>query len=103
MICYCGHDCSRCRTYLATVNDDAAMRQASAKFYKDEFNHDIPLEKLRCMGGRSGDVFEGCRHCPFIKCCKEHGYEYCSDCPEYPCANLTGYMEKYINKANQVI
>lgn len=34
--CYCGHDCSRCLTYLATVNNDNDLREKSQRFYKDE-------------------------------------------------------------------
>jgi hypothetical protein len=102
-LCYCGHDCSRCLTYLATVNNDNALRAASAKFYKDEFNIDIPLEKFRCMGGRSNEIFVGCKDCPYMKCCKERGYDSCTECAVYPCEELKWYQEKYVNKVNQII
>lgn len=32
--CYCGHDCSRCITYIATQNDDDTLREQSQRFYK---------------------------------------------------------------------
>jgi hypothetical protein len=97
-LCYCGHDCSRCFTYLATVNDDAAMREESFRFYKWK----IPFEKIRCMGGRSGDIFEACRECPFMKCCKERGYDFCKECTDYPCETLAPFLEKYVNKVLQI-
>jgi hypothetical protein len=102
-LCYCGHDCSRCLTYVATVNNDNALRAASAKFYNDEFNIDIPLEKLRCMGGRSDEIFEGCKDCPYMKCCGERGLYSCEECADYPCGELKWYQEKYVNKVNQII
>lgn len=101
-ICYCGHDCSRCFTYLATINNDEDLRKQSQKFYKDEFGIDVPLEDIHCLGGRSEDVFYLCRGCPWIKCCKERRVEACSDCPDYPCEALKQYQEKYANKCNQV-
>ena len=27
LLCYCGHDCARCLTYLATINDDEDLRK----------------------------------------------------------------------------
>ena len=36
-ICYCGHDCARCLTYLATINNDEELRKQSQSFYKIEF------------------------------------------------------------------
>lgn len=35
-ICYCGHDCSRCLTYLATINNDEDLRKQTQEFYKGE-------------------------------------------------------------------
>ena len=102
MVCYCGHDCSRCVTYLATLRDDDHLRELSRKFYKETFGQDIPLEKFNCFGGRSDHLFELCRGCPFRKCCKERDIKSCSLCPEYPCKPLKEYQEKYVNKCNQI-
>lgn len=99
---FCGHDCSRCLTYLATVNNDEELRVKSQRFYKDKFNLDIPLEKLRCLGGRSEGVFYMCNGCPWMKCAKEKGLSACSECVEYPCKPLAEYQEKYVNKRNQI-
>ena len=101
-ICYCGHDCSRCLTYLATISNDDDLRKQSQEFYKTEFGIDIPLEEIHCLGGRSKDIFYLCKECPFIKCCKEHSIEMCCDCPKYPCQNIKEYQEKYVNKCNQI-
>jgi len=101
-ICYCGHDCSRCLTYLATVNDNEDLRKQSQKFYKTEFGIDIPPKDIHCLGGRSEDIFYLCKECPLIKCCKEHSIEICCDCPKYPCKDIKDYQEKYVNKCNQI-
>lgn len=101
-LCYCGHDCSKCVTYIATQRNDDNLRRQSQSFYKENFGLDIPLEKFNCNGGRSGKVFELCKECPFIKCCKQHDIDSCSKCPEYPCKNISDYQAKYVNKCNQI-
>lgn len=101
-LCFCGHDCSRCKTYLATVNDDDELRGQSRQFYKDTFGWDIPLSKLRCNDGRSDEPFYLCRDCPWAKCCRERGLAACSECEQYPCPPLAAYMDKYVNKCNQI-
>jgi hypothetical protein len=79
------------------------LRQKSALFYKDEFNIELSYDSIRCMGGRSNEIMEGCRDCPYMKCCNEKGLNACSDCEEYPCENLAWYIEKYVNKVNQIV
>lgn len=102
LLCYCGHDCARCLTYLATINNDEELRKQSQSFYKTEFGMDIPLADIHCLGGHSEDIFYLCKECPFIKCCKEHSIEMCCDCPKYPCKDIKEYQEKYVNKCNQI-
>ena len=100
--CYCGHDCARCITYIATQRNDDNLRRQSQSFYKERFGLDIPLEKFNCEGGRSPNVFELCKECPFVKCCKQHNVDSCSKCPEYPCKEISAYKAKYVNKVNQI-
>lgn len=102
MTCYCGHDCSRCVTYLATVRNDDELRNQSQQFYKDMFGYDIPLYEIHCMGGRSDDVLYLCKDCSWMKCAKEKGLSSCSNCMEYLCKPLKEYQEKYVNKCNQI-
>lgn len=100
--CYCGHDCSRCVTYIATQTDDDTLREQSQRFYKEQFRKDIPLEKFNCWGGRTDKVFELCQDCPFVKCCKERSVDSCHKCPKYPCKEISDYQAKYVNKCNQI-
>ncbi len=100
--CYCGHDCARCVTYLATVRDDDALRRTSRRFYRDTFGIDIPSDKLCCLGGRSDTVMPLCRTCPFAACCRRRGIDRCADCPDYPCPAIADYTAKYVNRVNQI-
>jgi aminoglycoside phosphotransferase (APT) family kinase protein len=100
--CFCGHDCSRCITYLATIRNDINLRTQSQQFYKDEFELDIPLGEINCLGGRSDNILKLCRDCPWMKCCRERKIDACSECTEYPCKPLAKYQAKYVNKGNQL-
>lgn len=100
--CFCGHDCTRCKTYLATVRGDESLRRESQQFYKKEFRLDIPLSDLRCYGGRSDQSMRLCRDCPWARCAKKRGLFACTDCGEYPCKALAEYQDKYVNRCNQV-
>lgn len=101
MPCYCGHDCARCNTYIATQRNDDKLRKQSQRFYKETFGLDIPLEGFNREGGRSDNRFGLCRACPFVKCCKKHHVSFCGECPEYPCKEISDYEIKYVNKSNQ--
>ncbi len=100
--CYCGHDCSRCVTYIATQKDDDTLREQSQKFYRETFGITIPLSEFYCFGGRSDCIFELCRDCPFRSCCRKHKVEQCSACPEYPCEEIREYQTRYVNQCNQI-
>lgn len=100
--CFCGHDCARCVTYLASRRDDDGFRRRAQAFYREAFGLAVPLAGCRCGGGRSQEVFALCRECPFALCCRERGIDACAACPEYPCPQLAAYQEKYVNRCNQV-
>ena len=36
MIGYCGLDCEKCDAYIATMNDDQALREKTAKLFAGE-------------------------------------------------------------------
>ena len=42
MIAYCGLDCEKCDAYLATINDDQALREKTAKLWA-ELNKSFPI------------------------------------------------------------
>ncbi len=101
-LCYCGHDCARCMTYLATVNDDGAMRERARRFYEETFARSLSPEELVCYGGRSSRVCVLCKDCPFARCCRERGIASCRECPQYPCAEIAAYEAQYVNQCGQI-
>ena len=54
MIAYCGLDCEKCDAYLATIHDDQALREKTARLWA-ELNHaPILPEHINCEGCRAG-------------------------------------------------
>ncbi|MBE6884669.1 MAG: DUF3795 domain-containing protein [Ruminococcaceae bacterium] len=98
--CYCGHDCSRCVTYLATISSDDTLRLRAQKFYA-EMGYDLSLKDISCMGGRSDHVFCLCLSCPFMRCCREKGISSCTLCAS-PCEMFKNYQIRYVNNSNQM-
>jgi len=95
MVCYCGIDCSRCKTLHATVDDYDELRKTVQAYY-DEFGHNIDIKDLNCLGCRSDSMLAGCADCPYMKCGKGKGLSRCDECAEYPCDSLRWYIDKYI-------
>lgn len=84
MIAYCGIDCEKCDAYIATINDDQALREQTAKKWADLNNAPILPEHINCQGCRTEgvktvfcDSICGIRQCALMK-----GVETCGDCPE---------------------
>ena len=82
MIAYCGLDREKCDAYIATVRDDQALREKTAKKWA-ELNHTPILpEHINCQGCRA----EGIKTvfcdslCQIRQCALKRGVETCGDC-----------------------
>ena len=52
MIAYCGLDCEKCNAYLATINDDQALREKTAKLWAELNNAPVLPEHINCENCR---------------------------------------------------
>lgn len=84
MIAYCGLDCEKCDAYLATLHDDQALREKTAKAWS-ELNH-VPIlpEHINCLGCRADGIKTVfCDSlCEIRQCALKKGVETCGDCEE---------------------
>ena len=82
MIAYCGLDCEKCDAYLATVHDDQALREKTAKAWA-EFNH-VPIlpEQINCNGCRAdGTKTVFCDSlCQIRQCALKKAVQTCGEC-----------------------
>ena len=84
LIAICGLDCEKCDAYIATKNDDQALREKTAKLWSELNNAPILPEHINCDGCRmNGRKTVFCdRLCPVRQCALSKGFETCGECPE---------------------
>lgn len=84
MIGYCGLDCEKCDAYFATIHDDQALREKTAKLWAELNDAPILPEHINCMGCRvDGVKTVYCDSlCPIRQCALERGVVTCGCCPE---------------------
>jgi hypothetical protein len=84
MIAFCGLDCEKCDAYIATKNDDQALREKTAKLWSELNNAPILPEHINCDGCRAnGRKTVFCESlCNIRQCALKKGVETCGDCPE---------------------
>ena len=96
MIAFCGLNCEKCDAYIATKNDDQALRVKTAKLWSEMNNTNILPEQINCEGCRmNGKKFVYCESmCGIRKCAMSKGYETCGDCPEMGTCPTLGQVTK---------
>lgn len=84
MIAYCGLDCEKCDAYLATINDDQALREKTAKQWAKLNNAPILPEHINCQGCRvEGIKTVFCDSlCDIRQCALKKSVVTCGDCPD---------------------
>ena len=82
MIGCCGIDCEKCDVYIATKNDDNALREKTAEMWSRLNNVNITPDMLYCTGCRCDGVktYYCSDTCKIRKCVKDNGFETCSEC-----------------------
>lgn len=84
MIAYCGLDCEKCDAYLATVTDDQALREKTAKLWAELNNAPILPEHINCQGCRvDGIKTVFCDNlCKIRQCALKKKRMTCGGCPD---------------------
>ena len=97
MIAYCGLNCEKCDAYIATVNNDQALREKTAKFWSELNKVSILPEQINCEGCRSDGVKTAfCENiCPIRKCAVKKEVEVCSKCSDFKnCETIQTFLSK---------
>ena len=96
MIAYCGLDCEKCDAYLATINDDQALREKTAKAWA-ELNHaPILPEHINCQGCRADGVKTVfCDSiCEIRRCAMKKGVDTCGNSPDMETCKTVGMIHE---------
>jgi len=83
MIAYCGLDCEKCDAYRATINNDQALREKTAKLWSELNKVPISPEQINCLGCRAAGVKTVfCEKlCAIRQCALKKKVETCGACP----------------------
>ena len=84
-IAFCGLNCEKCDAYIATKNNDDALREKTAKLWSELNNVPILPEHINCDGCRmDGKKTVFCdKLCPIRQCAMKKGFETCADCSDF--------------------
>lgn len=84
MIAYCGLDCEKCDAYLATKNNDQALREKTAKLWSELNNAHIAPEDINCQGCHGDGVKTVfCSSlCGIRQCAVKKNIATCGECPD---------------------
>ena len=84
IIAYCGLNCAECGAYLATKNNDQALREKTAAEWKIAYNFDFTPEMINCTSCKGTGVLIGhCSQCEIRKCAMEMNVVNCGACNEF--------------------
>ena len=100
LIGYCGLDCEKCDAYIATKNNDQALREKTARLWSELNNVPILPEHIDCEGCRfNGKKTVFCNSlCTIRQCALEKGVATCGDCSEMEACPIVGAL--HTNNAN---
>ncbi|HUU53878.1 MAG TPA: DUF3795 domain-containing protein [Armatimonadota bacterium] len=87
MMAPCGLGCSECAIHLAANDPAEADRLAEA--WRDQGHQRADASWFRCQGCRGDRSVRWCEDCRIAECCvDERSLNLCSECDEFPCAQL---------------
>ena len=94
MTACCGLDCKKCEAYIATREDDDAMRAEVASKWSERYHADIKPEHIQCSGCRSDGVrfYYSEKMCEIRKCCMARKMASCAVCDAYVCSELAAFI-----------
>lgn len=95
-IAVCGLDCEKCDARIATITDDDALREKTARLWSKLNGVPITAVEINCMGCRAeGIKTVYCSQlCPIRKCAMEKGIATCGSCPEVDtCATVGALLQ----------
>lgn len=90
-IACCGVECSACDAFVATRDDNDALRQKTAATWSRQFDVPVAPEYINCDGcqqSTGGHLEFCCELCRIRPCCLQKGFETCAQCPDYVCEIL---------------
>jgi hypothetical protein len=100
VIAYCGLDCEKCPTFIATRRGDRALQEKTAREWSQHYaqftgRSDLQAEEMICEGCTAAEerIFLGCRVCPMRTCALGNEFATCAECGKFEsCESLNGFF-----------
>lgn len=84
LIAYCGLNCAECGAYVATKNNDQALREKTAAEFSEMYGSNVTPDMVRCTGCKDGSILMAqCLDCEIRKCASAKGIKNCGACGEF--------------------
>ena len=98
LIACCGIDCENCDARIATIADDNALREGTAKKWSEMFgSSEITAASINCTGCRTdGAKFSHCEVCEIRNCATEKGFATCGECAELDSCQIVGFVLQHV-------
>jgi len=90
MIAYCGIDCLKCKSYIATQSGSRGALAKVAKDLEKMYRAEVKPEYVICDGCKTDKrhSFFCSNLCKMRQCCIGKKYNSCIECSDYPCKEL---------------
>lgn len=90
----CGLYCGHCEIFIAySTSDTKAQRKIARRFGKERGETILP-DQIKCLGCKGPESSCWGATCKIRICAEEKGNEFCYQCRDYPCDELTTFFEK---------
>ncbi len=96
LIAICGLNCETCDARIATINNDDALREKTAKLWSELNGVPITAEMINCMGCRAiGVKTPFCSTlCLIRQCALKNELDTCGDCPKMEYCKTVGAIHR---------
>jgi len=103
LIACCGIDCESCDARIATIANDNALREETAKKWSEMYGSpDITAESINCTGCRvDGVKIVHHSDCEIRKCAQNKGFNTCGDCKELDTCQIVGAVLQHVPGAKE--
>ena len=99
LISPCGLYCGVCAIYIAHRDNNPKFKERLVVLYQGKVPgkgslpncEQLSIEKMRCRGCLSDDLFMHCRQCEIRDCTRQKGYTGCHQCAEFPCRHIDNF------------
>ncbi|WP_092208375.1 DUF3795 domain-containing protein [Desulfoluna spongiiphila] len=90
MIAYCGIDCSKCKSYIATQSGKRGELEKVARNLAQIYHAEVKPEYVVCDGCKADKrhSYFCSNRCNMRPCCMDRNYTSCIECSDFPCAEL---------------